>query len=417
MLLIAFTTWGAEPGAKEYPHLGVASCASSMCHGKLQAAPGRDVALNEDRIWTRDDRHSRAYRTLQSKKSQNIARALRLPDAATAKICLDCHADNVAPSLRGPKFQLSDGVGCEACHGGAGQWIESHTSQSSKHEDNLAKGLYPLAQPLARAERCLSCHLGTQDRFATHRIMAAGHPRLSFDLESFTERQPSHFIADADYERRKGKVLRGALWIAGQIQGARTALQLLRTPLFKSSSGFPEPAFYDCSSCHHTMEQYDWNTQRLAAGLQPGTLRLQTSNLQILQVITAALEPGKLGELSRLHAALIRAGAEDIAAIPDASSALLQWLERNQQLLLRELSRAEMAQLRKLLVGQGANGQVADYATAEQLLTGLEGLSYGIGDFADKKTAFDALFKSIDPTPSFSPQQFAAVARTVRGRF
>ena len=165
------------------------------------------------------------------------------------------------------------------------------------------------------------------------------------------------------------------------------------------------------------MEQYDWNTQRLAAGLQPGTLRLQTSNLQILQVITAALEPSKLGELSSLHTALIHAGAEDIAAIPDASSALLQWLERNQQLLLRELSRAEMAQLRKLLMGQGANGQVADYATAEQLLTGLEGLSYGIGDFADKKTAFDALFKSIDPTPSFSPQQFAAVARTVRGRF
>jgi hypothetical protein len=43
--------------------------------------------------------------------------------------------------------------------------------------------------------------------------------------------------------------------------------------------------------------------------------------------------------------------------------------------------------------------------------------SYGIGDFADKKTAFDALFKSIDPTPSFGPQQFAAVARTVRARF
>jgi hypothetical protein len=194
-------------------------------------------------------------------------------------------------------------------------------------------------------------------------------------------------------------------------------LQLLRTPLFKSSTGFPEPAFYDCSSCHHTMEQYDWNAQRLAAGLQPGTLRLQTSNLQMLQVITASLEPGKLGELSRLHAALIRAGAEDIAATPGASSALLQWLERNQQLLLRELSRAEMAQLRKLLVAQAANGQVADYATAEQLFVGLEGLSYGMGDFADRKAALDALFKAIDPTPSFSPQEFAAAARTVSRKF
>ncbi|NJO13116.1 MAG: hypothetical protein HC872_06245, partial [Gammaproteobacteria bacterium] len=353
----------------------------------------------------------------RTERSQSIARALRLPDAAKAKICLDCHADNVAPSLRGPKFQLSDGVGCEACHGGAEQWIESHTSQSSKHEDNLAKGLYPLAQPLARAERCLSCHLGTRDRFATHRIMAAGHPRLSFDLESFTERQPPHFKADADYERRKGKVLQGTSWIAGQIQGAHTALQLLRSPWFKNDAGFPEPAFYDCSSCHHTMEQYDWNRQRLAAGMEPGTLRLQTSHLQMLQVITASIEPDRHGELSRLHADLIRAGAEQIAVVPSAASALLQWLERHQQRLLRELSRAEMVRVRKALVEHGANGHVSDYATAEQLFVGVEGLSYGLGESSEKKAALDALFKSIDTTSQFSPQRFAAAARTVRGKF
>jgi hypothetical protein len=417
LLLVAVNTWSAEPAGKVHGHLGVATCASSMCHGKIQPALGRDVALNEYRIWTKDDRHARAYRTLQGAKSQSIARALRLPNAATAKICLDCHADNVAPELRGPKFQLSDGVGCEACHGGAEQWIQSHSAQSATHQDNLAKGLYPLEEPLARGERCLSCHLGTQDRFATHRIMAAGHPRLTFDLESFTALQPSHFIADADYERRKRKIVGSELWIAGQLQGARTALRLLRTPLFKSSVGFPEPAFYDCSSCHHPMEQYDWNAQLRAAGLEPGTLRLQTSNLQMLLVITALLEPAKSAELSKLHTALIRAGAEDFAAIDRASNALLRWLDRHQGLLLRELSRAELGRLRKSLVDQGANGQIGEYGTAEQLFFGVEDLSYAIGDFADKKTALDALFKAINTTSSFSPQQFAAAARAARPRF
>jgi hypothetical protein len=312
---------------------------------------------------------------------------------------------------------LSDGVGCEACHGGAQRWIESHTAQSTKHEDNLARGLYPLEEPLARAERCLGCHLGTKDRFATHRIMAAGHPRLSFDLESFTTLQSPHFVTDADYERRKGKVPTGALWIASQIQGARIALQLLRTPLFKGSAGFPEPAFYDCGSCHHAVGQYDWNAQLLSAGLEPGTLRLQTANLQMLQVITALLEPTRLGELGKLHAALLRAGGEDLAGVDAAANALLQWLHRNHELLLRGLSRAEMVQLRRSLVEKAVNGQVADYATAEQVFVGLEGLSYGIGDFAEKKTALDAVFKSLDIPRSFSPQQFAATVRTARGKF
>ena len=90
-------------------------------------------------------------------------------------MCLDCHADNVAVERRAKGFQLSDGVGCEACHGGAVNWLGQHISGAADHGANLLAGMYPSEDPVARARLCLSCHFGTADRFITHRIMGAGH--------------------------------------------------------------------------------------------------------------------------------------------------------------------------------------------------------------------------------------------------
>jgi len=216
-VLMSASAVAADAPAAEYKHLGVASCASSVCHGKLTAQTDRNVALNEYRTWSHDDYHSRAFRDLSNSQSQIMAGKLGLASAATAKICLDCHADNVAANLRGPKFQLSDGVGCEACHGGAEKWIETHTQKTAKHADNLARGMYPSEQPLRRAELCLSCHMGTRDKLATHIIMGAGHPRLRFELQVFTFNQPAHVTIDADYVQRKGKIEDMNLWVTGQI--------------------------------------------------------------------------------------------------------------------------------------------------------------------------------------------------------
>ena len=50
-LLALATACSLQPAAysadADYKHLGVASCATSVCHGKLSPAPGKHVALNE----------------------------------------------------------------------------------------------------------------------------------------------------------------------------------------------------------------------------------------------------------------------------------------------------------------------------------------------------------------------------------
>jgi hypothetical protein len=417
LLSVSAIASASETGAAPYKHMGVASCATSVCHGKLAPQPGKNVALNEYRTWTQEDRHAQAYRTLELAESKRIAANLGLPSATTAKICLDCHTDNVASDRRGPKFQISDGVGCEACHGGAEKWLESHAGGSATHKDNVARGMTATEQPLVRAQVCLSCHLGTKDRFATHAIMGAGHPRLSFEMEAYTANQPAHYTVDADYVQRKGKIDGVNLWLTGQVESTRRMLTLLQSGMFHSGSMFPEFAFYDCHSCHHPMDKIRWNAQRAGAGIKPGTLRLQTQNLIVLQAVTETLEPAALPQLASLTNELIRAGQQDRAAVSTAAKNLLDWLARRDDLARRAYTPADTAKLRRALLNYAAADKAGDYAAAEQIVLGVESLSYSLGDRDGKKAALDALYGAVKNDTGFSPQQFAAAAKNAQRSF
>src|SRR3954462_14575515 len=76
-------------------HLGVASCAGSTCHGAVEPFKNSDVQQNEYVVWSQKDKHSKAYKVLLDERSVRIARNLGLPNAHTAEICLNCHANNV----------------------------------------------------------------------------------------------------------------------------------------------------------------------------------------------------------------------------------------------------------------------------------------------------------------------------------
>ena len=138
--------------------------------------------------WLNFDPHSRSCATLSNAQSKAIAQRLGLDSATEQEICLNCHTDLVRRVDRGPKSQLDDGVGCEACHGSASSCIAPHHSGADKsHAANIARGLVVLDRPEARAEVGRSCHVGSGARIASHTLMAAGHPRLSFALDTFTE--------------------------------------------------------------------------------------------------------------------------------------------------------------------------------------------------------------------------------------
>jgi hypothetical protein len=416
-LLVGGSALSADGPSADYKHLGVATCASSVCHGKLTAQTGRNVALNEYRIWSHDDYHSRAFKDLSNNQSQSIASKLGLASAATAKICLDCHADNVPAANRGPKFQLSDGIACEACHGGAEKWIETHTQKTATHADNLARGMYPSEQPLRRAELCLSCHLGTKDKFATHMIMGAGHPRLRFELQVFTFNQPAHVQIDADYIQRKGKIDDMNLWVTGQLENARRYLELLQTRDTVPDSFLPDFALYDCFSCHHPMDKQRWTRARAGTGILPGTLRLQRSQFLTIQVITEVLAPDALPELAGDTDALMHAGQVDLASMRAAAQKLHAWIDSHDGWARKQYSADEIARVRKTVIRYAADDKASDFGAAEQVVMGLDSLSHAAGDYERRKAALDALYNAVKSASGFDPTQFAGVARGALNQF
>ena len=400
-------------------HLGPASCASSVCHGKLDRQKEINVWLNEYRIWTGADKHAQAYRELTSDESKRIANYLGLGSATTAKVCLDCHADNVAKEKRGPKFQLSDGVGCEACHGGAEEWIKSHAAEGATHADNLARGMYPTEKPGDRAELCLSCHMGSAEKFASHDIMGAGHPRLSFELEAFTTNQPAHYDVDEDYRQRKGEIPGFNLWLTGQVEAARRYLELVGQRVGANTGMYPELALYDCHGCHHEMDDKRWTPSRGGPGVSPGSLRLQDQHLLIVQAVVAVIESSAARtEMTEATAAFVRSGQENVASVRQTSQALISWLEsRKREWSTRQFDKNTIVAVRRALIQSAAAGNMSDFNSAEQVYLALESLSYTLGDRQQLTSAIDKMYDEVENDSTFNPSSFSRTAQSVQGQF
>lgn len=399
-------------------HMGVPTCASSVCHGKPAPDANSYALLNEYRTWSRQDLHSKAYKILFNDESKKMARNLGLASAHTADMCLDCHADNVPQSQRGPKFVIRDGVGCEACHGGSENWLDSHYKKGVTHKENLDSGMYATESPQPRAQMCLSCHLGTKDKFATHRIMGAGHPRLAFELETFTANQPAHYVVDEDYLKRKGEIESATMWIAGVFYTAKQTLELFNSHLLTANGVIPELSFYDCHSCHHPMDKKSWRLAKIEAGLRPGDLRLNDAALQLLVAISYVREPEAAQQLLTLAQGLHQNSRKSLSAARSSADKLLAELAKIESSLLgSNYSAAEMQVLRKRILTKSAQAQYRDYTSAEQAFLGVETLTLALGQGDRYQQQMDRFYDSLANESSFQTARFQAVAKTLLNTF
>jgi hypothetical protein len=413
-LLLASPVLAAPPAAR---HLGVASCSSSVCHGSVTAASGSDVLLNEYVTWSHQDAHARAYATLSSERSRTMAGKLGLRDAASAALCLDCHADNVPAAERGEKFSLADGVGCEACHGGAEHWISTHSSKNASYRDNVAHGMYPSADLPERAQLCLSCHYGTAEKFATHRLMAAGHPRLSFELDTFLALQPPHYRIDENYRRRKPIYSHTQLWAYGQLAGALAELTALQGARINNSATFPELALFNCYGCHtSSIHRIDWNHGMLSGAAEPGSVPVSDGPLAMAFIIARELEPQAATELLKSSQALVAASAGGRAQLAAASGELAA---RVQRLAARsrghEFTRAEQLHLLDTLLKTGVAGEYRDYILAEQAVMGIDGLLIELKLAQTHRARLDELYRLVQNDEQFVPEKFVAALRVLQG--
>lgn len=310
----------------ETPRLfeGVASCGGTTCHGRLEA-DGKIVRQDELARWqeasTQGGAHSRAFTILSGTRARQITATLGLGEPSAAPACLGCHA--TPATARGPRFRASDGVGCEACHGPASGWIASHYAVGASHAANVSRGMIALDRPTVRAGVCLDCHLGSgrAGQFVTHRMMSAGHPRLSFELDLFSTLQ-QHHNEDADYAARKGRSDGVRLWAVGQALAVNRALTLYGDPARGSEGAFPEFSFFDCHSCHRPIYDRETRTRTwegnpgrpIPAGMPP----FNDENMILLSAAARVAAPALAGRFDAdaraFHAALARDRLAAVAA-------------------------------------------------------------------------------------------------------
>ncbi|MBS0556108.1 MAG: hypothetical protein JSR27_01690 [Proteobacteria bacterium] len=404
-----------------HKHMGVATCSSSVCHGSSQPFRDSNIAQNEFAIWQQFDPHAKAYQVLEQPRSQAIARKLGLGDATKAKVCLDCHADNVPVTDRGERFQVADGVGCEACHGGAEQWLNSHADRKVTYADDLAKGMYPTADPVKRAQLCLSCHMGEKERMITHRIMGAGHPRLAFELDTFTWLHP-HYKIDADWIKRKGEWNGVRDWAVGQGVAAENLLDLLLDPKTGWQGIFPELVLFNCQACHKLMKDNNWGP-RQGTGLGPGVVRLNDANLVTFRYALAPVDKSaaqRVFEQTRaLHAATTQSREATFAAARNLRATLEALLPK---VAAFNYDAASFNTILASMVADGESGEFRDYAAAEQATMAADSLvtAFGNDGKLDKertaavKGRLNAVYDAVKDEDRYSMGQFVAALKALR---
>ncbi len=420
----AQTPLAPQPLPYQSPHqtLGTVTCASSLCHGAIKTWHGSNVLQNEYITWSRTDKHAKAYNKLLNAKSQLIAKNLGLRQPAhESKICLECHAHYVPEDRRGERFKMSDGITCEGCHGPAGQWIQSHVAPDATHAINIGNGLYPADDAVARAKMCLACHYGNKDKLVTHRMMAAGHPRMSFELDTFTEIAPKHFLVDEDYAARKNVWDGVKVWAIGQTIAVTSAMDILLDEKRGRDGVFPELVLFDCHACHHAMSENRWKPKNaFGTSISPGLVRLNDGNFLMLRAVAFAVDPA-LGEsiatqIRKLH----RATAGD----GDLKTEALQLKKMANDLIAAISSKSiDASTIRRAalrLVDDGLEGYYADYSAAEQATMAIG----SVGEFLSKQAAiknvpaFNASMRKLNDALAnderYKPADFEARLRNLR---
>lgn len=280
-------------------YLGPSTCSSTSCHGSTTPRTEFRIPQDEYTKWSgvsgHPDKHRRAWQVLAEPLGQRIARNLGIAKATEAKQCLACHEPPVAD--RSEKFAVGEGVSCEHCHGPAAGWIDSHAKGAS-HADNVARGLVDMKDMAQRTAQCLKCHLGAEDRRVDHALIAAGHPDLTFEIDTFTEAMPPHFKV----EREATTHLKN--WALGQAQHLKSQMEYLAT--ISTGSQWPDYARLDCAACHHPLQtpQNQWRLKQDKHGRAPGRPPFNTAQHAAFKHLARAVAPKDAAELERAVAAV-----------------------------------------------------------------------------------------------------------------
>jgi hypothetical protein len=280
--LVSFT----EALESKSSYVGAWSCASAGCHGDVRG--GGPEWRSAFITWATVDPHAQAFEVLWTFRGREMTRLLKggkapgsgsrvqqseetgdrkqateetarqLSDEEHFDVlqrrCIGCHATPSSHGSASAAGEYALGVSCESCHGPAGEWLHPHYRPGFARD---TAGFVNTKESLnERAATCMKCHVGPSDEFGAqhvvdHDLIAAGHPRLSFEFHAYFESKPAHWNRLVDEARPPG-VFHFASWLAGQTEQRKQARNLAE------ATQTIDFAQFDCTSCHHELVANSW---------------------------------------------------------------------------------------------------------------------------------------------------------------
>ncbi len=399
---------------------GPGSCAASNCHGSVTPRTATPVRQNEYSIWAAQDKHAKAYAVLSNPVSLRIGKILKLATPPNqAEKCRACHTLDVAADKRAQTFQGEEGVSCENCHGPAVGWLGPHTTRGWTREQSIKLGQYETRDLLARSERCMTCHVGTPEKRVDHEMIAAGHPDLTFELDTFSTVMPRHWRFPTE----------GDSWAGVQEWGIGQAVQLREAlnRLSRSAAGksWPEFAELDCFACHHnlTSPKDSWRQASGYQGRTPGAPAWNASRYMVFRHLVEQVNADSSRQLDaelEKVATLVGSGAdkEQIAAAAKKASGLAEQIA--QQLRSQQYNRDLSARVMQSIAADGNPIAEQGERSAEQAAMALDAISIAyqknekIANEPELRAAITRLFDQLQNPSVYNAPMFAAQMQKVK---
>ncbi len=413
---------GQDMQTVNHKYVGPGSCSAVACHGGIQPRNSTKVLQNEYSTWVTADKHARGYTVLTESLGRQMSTILKIGPAEKAQRCLVCHALSVDDQHRGREFDVAEGVSCESCHGPSSAWLGPHVQASAKHPDMVKLGLIDNKNLTVRSEECLTCHLGSsrKDMQVDHEMIAAGHPDLTFELDSFTAVEPPHWV-----EKNPDPLFGMRAWGVGQAVQLRESM--LRVSRRAQSGPWPEFSEMDCITCHHALTGPEsWRQKEGYAGHRAGDPPYNLSRYIVFRHFAQEIDPSTEGELASQVAkvaGLITSMSPDRGAAQSAANRAAELADK----LLGEVrdaqyDRARTERLLKVIANDADAIAKQGERAAEQATMSVDSLY-----IADAKAgatspatraAIDKLFTQVKNPSGYNAPQFAAsmkqVAATLR---
>jgi cytochrome c554/c'-like protein len=440
LFAISLSAQNTKSLTTEAKYVGPGSCAATACHGSVKPVAESRIFQNEYSTWILKDKHARAYQALTGDVGERMARILKLGARAEGSPkCLACHALYTAPEQHGRPFEITEGVSCENCHGPAQAWLGQHAERESpgKHARSLVLGMSDTRDVIHRTEKCLQCHLGTAQKSVDHEMIAAGHPDLFFELDSFSAVMPRHWKQPRESSPGKPAAAPDGDanwtsvrdWSAGQAVQLRAAMERLtwraKNERYDHKDVWPEYSELSCFACHHALgpAKDSWRQEHGYAGRRPGDPAWNGSRYVVFRVLARQVDPTAAQELDQRLTAVADEMSKlnpDRAAVASTATSAAPAAQRfAERLATMSYDSATVLRVMQGITQDADAIALADERAAEQATMALDSLYIAYSkqanpaNAAEVRNAINGLFQQLENPSAYNADQFTSALKRI----